>query len=104
MLLLLLLLLARSMELLLLLSRSLYLKYQDLQSNTKVHCHIQGRCVAFSRSSEVAPAVVDGDSAVGVDQAQGGQGGLGDLVLQLAAKQIKKKSFYSAWHIYLLLV
>ena len=34
----------------------------------------------------VAPAVVDGGSAVGVDQAQGDQGGLCGLVSQLAAK------------------
>ena len=30
--------------------------------------------------------MVDGGSAVGVDQAQGGQGGLCDLVSQLAAE------------------
>ena len=49
--------------------------------------------------------MVDGGSAVGVDQAQGGQGGLGDLVLQLAARQFVKHLFIhkSGTH-YLLLV
>ena len=38
----------------------------------------------FFRSGQMAPAVVGVGSAAGVDQEQGGQGGQGDLVSQLA--------------------
>jgi len=45
----------------------------------------QIRGTAVAAVQVVAPVVVDVGSAVGVDQAQGGQGGLCDLVWQLAA-------------------
>ena len=52
-------------------------------------------CQADKQLFQGAPAVVGGGSAVGVGQAQGDQGGLCDLVSQLAAKTFNVKNLLS---------